>query len=56
LPKDKIDFSVIARLGSGSAVRSVFGGIVQWEKGWTDKNEIENDIENVSERSIAIPY
>jgi len=34
LPADKVDFSVLARIGSGSAVRSVYGGFVLWEKGW----------------------
>uniref|UniRef100_A0A1B0CBF5 Diphosphomevalonate decarboxylase n=1 Tax=Lutzomyia longipalpis TaxID=7200 RepID=A0A1B0CBF5_LUTLO len=31
--QDKIELSSIARVGSGSACRSVFGGFVQWEAG-----------------------
>ncbi|MFH1306983.1 MAG: diphosphomevalonate decarboxylase, partial [Candidatus Micrarchaeota archaeon] len=31
--KSKKEMSIIARLGSGSASRSVFGGFVRWKKG-----------------------
>jgi len=34
LPADKVDFSQLARIGSGSAVRSVYGGFVVWNKGY----------------------
>lgn len=36
-----VDVSILARIGSGSACRSVYGGFVKWEKGWTNKEELE---------------
>lgn len=33
LKLDKTDLSKMARRGSGSATRSIFGGLVEWEKG-----------------------
>ncbi|MFH1440031.1 MAG: diphosphomevalonate decarboxylase [Candidatus Woesearchaeota archaeon] len=36
LEMDKKDISIIARQGSGSACRSIFGGIVEWKKGKKD--------------------
>ena len=48
------EFSMFARLGSGSAGRSVYGGVVEWEKGFMDKEELKEDnIEQVSKRAVA---
>ena len=41
LPSESIDVSILARIGSGSACRSVYGGFVKWEKGWNTKEEME---------------
>ena len=48
-----VDVSILARIGSGSACRSVYGGFVKWEKGWKDKSELEHP-ELVSKKSIAV--
>jgi len=37
LPQNKVDYSLLARLGSGSAVRSVYGGFVVWNKGYNQE-------------------
>ena len=46
---------MLARLGSGSACRSLYGGLVEWERGWTNETELEGDISAVSQRSVAVP-
>ena len=40
LPKNKIDYTLLARMGSGSACRSIYGGFVRWNKGWTTHEEM----------------
>ena len=30
------EFSMFARMGSGSACRSVYGGVVEWDQGFED--------------------
>ena len=47
------EFSKYARLGSGSACRSVYGGLVEWERGFSSEEELKNDLDLVSQRAIA---
>lgn len=49
----KGEFSIFARLGSGSACRSIYGGVVEWDKGFSAINEIESQPEAVSRKAIA---
>ena len=42
----KKDLSIMARRGSGSASRSIYGGIVEWEKGQDHESSFAKKIDN----------
>mmetsp|Transcript_8186 Transcript_8186/g.9888 ORF Transcript_8186/g.9888 Transcript_8186/m.9888 type:complete len:105 (+) Transcript_8186:450-764(+) len=42
------EFSMYARLGSGSACRSLYGGVVEWKRGFANEAELQNRPEDVS--------
>ena len=43
---NKKDLSIMARRGSGSASRSIYGGIVEWEKGHDNESSFAKKIDN----------
>lgn len=42
------ELSTLARRGSGSATRSIYGGIVEWQKGISDKTSFAIEIDDAS--------
>lgn len=46
LKLDKTDLSKMARRGSGSATRSIFGGLVEWEKGFDHESSYAKKIDD----------
>ena len=48
LKLDKIELSKYARRGSGSASRSIFGGFVEWEKGYDDETSYAKKIDDAN--------
>lgn len=42
------ELSIFARKGSGSATRSIYGGIVEWEKGCSDETSFAKAIDDAS--------
>lgn len=45
---DKIELSKYARRGSGSASRSIFGGFVEWKKGYDDETSYAEKIDDAN--------
>lgn len=48
LELSKKELSIMARKGSGSACRSIFGGIVEWEKGHDDQTSYAKKIDDAN--------
>ena len=38
------EFSMYARLGSGSACRSLYGGVVEWKRGFNHESELTENL------------
>eukprot|EP00347_Sterkiella_histriomuscorum_P012547 403368153 len=50
------EYSTFARLGSGSACRSIYGGFVQWHAGFESMADmITQEMQDISQKSIAKP-
>ena len=49
------EFSMFARMGSGSACRSLYGGVVEWQQGFDDEEELksEDNLAEISKRAVA---
>lgn len=43
---DRKELSIITRKGSGSATRSIYGGIVEWHKGDSDENSYAEKVDD----------